>query len=39
MPLSGSKESLFDIDFDIDIQIIIEVKYQKSRTVITPLTL
>ena len=36
MSSSDNKESLFVIDFDIDIPINIEVKHQKSRTVIKP---
>ena len=36
MPSSDNKESLFGIDFDIDIPINIEVTHQKSRTVIKP---
>ena len=36
MSSSDSKESLFGIDFDIDTPINIEVKHQKSRTVIKP---
>ena len=33
---SDNKESLFGIDFDIDTPMYIEVKHQKSRTVIKP---
>ena len=36
MSSSDNKESLFGIDFDIDTPINIEVKHQKSRTVIKP---
>ena len=33
---SGNKESLFGIDFDIDTPMNIDVKDQKSRTVMKP---
>ena len=36
MSSSNYKESLFGIDFDIDTPMNIEVKHQKSRTVIEP---
>ena len=36
MSSSDNKESLFGIDFDIDTPMNIEVKHQKSRTVMKP---
>ena len=36
MSSSDNKKSLFGINFDIDTPINIEVKYQKSRTIIKP---